>query len=91
MGDPATPTAKERAETRALAATIVKRVRADERMPLHAPVVVCSIDGYPAEVCMRGDVESLVMQLAQEIDLLAADLRRERDMSAQLLRLMPED
>lgn len=34
MGEPATPTAKERAETRDLAARIVESVRADQPMPL---------------------------------------------------------
>jgi hypothetical protein len=63
MGEPATPTAKEREETRSLARLIVEAVRNDEAIPLirfHAAL----------EWIDRATIENLVLQLAQEIVLL---------------------
>jgi len=67
MGEPAQPTEEDRSATRKLACAIVDSVRNDERMPLPFDDD-CGTGRH--RMFFADDVESLVMQLAQEITLL---------------------
>lgn len=72
MGEPATPSQAERAETLALCRAIVRAVREDMAMP----------DEVYSRTCMRVDIEAFALQLAQEVTLLAeqlAEVTTERD------------
>jgi hypothetical protein len=92
VGDPCQPTSEERQATRALCRAIVKSVEEDERMPLPIRIRAKITSAIPTvDVFERGDVEDLVMQLAQEVLALHAELTRESDMRDRLLRQMPED
>lgn len=70
MSEPAMPTAKDRAETRDLAARIVESVRNDEPMAL--PLYKTDTALVPKYYCES--VEPFAFTLAQEIELLRADL-----------------
>lgn len=70
MGKPVEVSPENRAKTRSLAAAIVESVRNDEEMPLPG-VVDCYARASSVE---RDGVESLVMEMAQEIVALAATL-----------------
>jgi hypothetical protein len=72
MGTPATPSAQDRASIRQLCADVVRSVEEDAEMPL--PIG----DGA---LVVRDDVESLVMQLAQEV----CELAKEKDEAVRLL------
>lgn len=71
MGEPAEPTAAERADRHKLATAIVESVRNDERMPLPFD--------WPKSVpldcpdCPVSDAEELIFALAQEITILLAE------------------
>ena len=77
MGEPATPTAKERAETRELAAKIVEAVRNDEVIPL--PIDPWNLAEMRPST--RREFEALVFQLAQEIELLRAEINELADLA----------
>jgi len=67
MGEPATPTASDRAATQQLAERIVQSVVDDATMPL-------DLHATPSGMVARWEVELLVFQLAQEVTLLRAEL-----------------
>lgn len=60
MGEPATPSPKEREATRKLAREIVESVRNDEAMPLPA---------WLGDPISRVALEEFIFELAQEITL----------------------
>jgi hypothetical protein len=73
MGQPATPSPRERAETRALCQRIVQSVIDDASMPL--PIDWPTKVPLDCPCCPVSDVEDLVMSLAQEV----VALQQERD------------
>ena len=75
MGEPAQPTAAARAKTRQLAAAIVSSVENDEPMSHGLTLHVAE---SRARVYMKGDVEQLVFQLAQEIVALQGEAEASR-------------
>lgn len=81
MGDPATPTPAERADTRELAQRIVDSVRNDEAMPYSMTQARTGIEpwqAYEMRPTTRRSIESLVLRLAQEIALLVEERGAER-------------
>jgi hypothetical protein len=80
MGQPIHPTPSDRAATRELAAAVVQSVEDDEVMPLGLIEYSLS-DLGPDPAFARADVESLVMQLAQEV----CELAKEKDEAVRLL------
>lgn len=72
MGEPATPTPADRAETRDISYAIVESVRNDVVMPLPADVdSVCRSLGMSDERMFA--VENFIFRLAQEITLLVEE------------------
>jgi hypothetical protein len=80
MGQPAEVNQADRLATRTLAAAIVASVANDEEMPLGLIEYSLS-DLGPDPAFARADVESLVMQLAQEV----CELAKEKDEAVRLL------
>lgn len=78
MGDPATPSPADRAATRELVKRIVEAVRNDERIDLG--IGYTTFRGYTerVEYYTRTDVEKIVLQLAQEIELVADDVEKQK-------------
>lgn len=71
MGDPATPTAKERAETRELCRRIVESVRNDEPFPHDLTTMIPTRGSVNQEAA-----EEACFDLAQEVCALQADYER---------------
>jgi 5'-deoxynucleotidase YfbR-like HD superfamily hydrolase len=86
MGDPATPTPAERTVVRELAAKIVESVRNDEPMPLDVQHWTSQIPDHIANA-----LETRIFMLAQEIQLLRADVEYWSRSHHQLLNQDPED
>ena len=70
MGNPAIPSASQRASTRALAREILDAVRNDERMP-HGLEGSTRNDNRPR--VLKDDVEDLLTRLAMEVVALKAE------------------
>jgi hypothetical protein len=72
MGDPAQPTPAERIKRRAMARTIIECVRNDE--PMRLGLSVGRGPGGGGRIVALADVEELAFALAQEVEMLRADL-----------------
>lgn len=80
MGDPATPTAADRAETLALCKAIVRAVREDESFPPEIEF------GFPNRE-QRQRFDEWIVRMAQEVTLLAeqlAEVMKARDEACDL-------